>query len=279
MRDLQRKIIAFEKVKPKIDPAYEIRRSINFLKGYLQKTSLHTYVLGISGGQDSTLAGKLTQMAISELRQETNDSHYQFIALRLPYGEQLDNQDAQVALKFINPDKLLNINIKTSVDAITTSLQQDGKIILNDFNRGNVKARVRMMFQYAVAGQCQGLVVGTDHAAENVTGFFTKFGDGGADVMPLFRLDKRQGKQMLIYLNAPQQLYDKVPTADLEDNKPLYPDEKALGISYDMIDDYLEGKTIPAGQAQHLEQLYLRSQHKRQMPMTVFNFEKGDIND
>lgn len=278
MRDLQRKIIAFEKVSPKIDPAYEVKRSVTFLKEYLQNAGLYTYVLGISGGQDSTLAGKLTQMAINELRQSTHDMRYQFIAIRLPYGKQLDDQDAQEALQFIKPDKLLNINIKPSVDALTQTLQQSS-VDLSDFNRGNVKARLRMTVQYAVAGQYQGLVVGTDHAAENVTGFFTKFGDGGADVMPLFRLDKRQGRQMLAYLNAPRHLYEKVPTADLEDNKPLYPDEQALGISYDMIDDYLEGKTIPVDKAQYLENLYLRSQHKRQMLMTIFDLKKDDLND
>ncbi|MBU3851226.1 MAG: NAD(+) synthase, partial [Candidatus Paralactobacillus gallistercoris] len=145
------------------------------------------------------------------------------------------------------------------------------KVILSDFERGNVKARMRMIVQYALAGHYHGLVVGTDHAAENITGFFTKYGDGGADVMPLFRLDKRQGKQLLMYLHAPRRLYEKIPTADLEDDKPAYPDEKALGISYDMIDDYLEGKVIPTKQAQYLENLYLRSQHKRQMPHTVFD--------
>jgi len=75
MRDLQKKIIAYEQVAPKIDAKKEIRRSINFLKEYLLKnTGLKTYVLGISGGQDSTLTGKLAQMAISELRAETGDN-------------------------------------------------------------------------------------------------------------------------------------------------------------------------------------------------------------
>ena len=82
-----------------------------------------------------------------------------------------------------------------------------------------------MISQYAIAGACSGAVIGTDHAAENITGFFTKFGDGGADLLPLFRLNKRQGKQLLMALNAPAALYTKIPTADLEDDKPLVADE------------------------------------------------------
>ncbi len=89
MREKQREIIDALKVKPKIDPEEEVRRSMDFLKAYLKKfTFLKTLVLGISGGQDSTLAGKLSQMAIEELRQETGDASYQFIAVRLPYGIQ-----------------------------------------------------------------------------------------------------------------------------------------------------------------------------------------------
>ena len=85
-----------------------------------------------------------------------------------------------------------------------------------------------MKVQYDLAGVYQGVVLGTDHAAEAVTGFFTKHGDGAADLVPLYRLNKRQGRQILEYLDAPEELYLKVPTADLEDDKPLIPDEVAL---------------------------------------------------
>ena len=105
MRELQAKIIETLKVQPQIDPEKEIRRSIDFLKEYLKKNSfLKTLVLGISGGQDSTLAGKLSQMAITEMREETGDQDYQFIAVRLPYGDQADEQDAMDAIEFMNVD-------------------------------------------------------------------------------------------------------------------------------------------------------------------------------
>ena len=271
MRPLQEQIIKYEHVLPQIDPQKEIRRSVDFLKDYLKEnTFLKSYVLGISGGQDSTLAGKLCQMAISEMRDETGDSSYQFIAVRLPYGIQTDAQDAADAVAFQKPDQDLIVNIKPAVDALVASLNEAGQQI-TDFNKGNIKARERMVVQYAIAGAQNGAVVGTDHAAENFSGFYTKYGDGAADLTPLFRLDKRQGKQMLKLLNCPEHLYQKAPTADLEENKPGLPDETALGVSYKEVDDYLEGRTVSELAAEKIESLWRKSEHKRHLPVTVFD--------
>ena len=112
-----------------------------------------------------------------------------------------------------------------------------------------------MITQYAVAGANSGAVIGTDHAAENITGFFTKFGDGGADVIPLYRLNKRQGKQLLAELGADPAIYEKIPTADLEENRPGIADEVALGVTYNDIDDYLEGKTVSSEAKEKIEKL------------------------
>ncbi|EIQ82466.1 UNVERIFIED_CONTAM: ammonia-dependent NAD(+) synthetase [Streptococcus canis] len=268
---LQEEIIRQLGVKASIDPQEEIRKTIDFLKAYLHKHPfLKTYVLGISGGQDSSLAGKLAQMAIAELRAETGDSAYQFIAVRLPYGVQADEADAQKALAFIAPDQTLTINIKAAVDGQVAALQEAG-IEISDFNKGNIKARQRMISQYAIAGQLAGAVIGTDHAAENITGFFTKFGDGGADILPLFRLNKRQGKALLKVLGADAALYEKVPTADLEDQKPGLADEVALGVTYQEIDDYLEGKAISEESQATIEKWWQKGQHKRHLPITIFD--------
>ncbi|VGU85517.1 ammonia-dependent NAD(+) synthetase [Streptococcus pyogenes] len=268
---LQEEIIRQLGVKASIDPQEEIRKTVDFLKAYLRKHSfLKTYVLGISGGQDSTLAGKLAQMAIAELREETGDQAYQFIAVRLPYGVQADEADAQKALAFIAPDQTLTINIKAAVDGQVAALQEAG-IEISDFNKGNIKARQRMISQYAIAGQMAGAVIGTDHAAENITGFFTKFGDGGADILPLFRLNKRQGKALLKVLGADAALYEKVPTADLEDQKPGLADEVALGVTYQDIDDYLEGKLISKVVQATIEKWWHKGQHKRHLPITIFD--------
>ena len=271
MRPLQKEIIKYEHVLPQIDPQKEIRRSVDFLKDYLKaNTFLKSYVLGISGGQDSTLAGKLCQMAISEMRSETGDNSYQFIAVRLPYGVQADAQDAADAVAFQRPDQDLVVNIKPAVDALVSTLNEAGQEI-TDFNKGNIKARERMVVQYAIAGAHNGAVVGTDHAAENFSGFYTKYGDGAADLTPLFRLDKRQGKQILKFLNCPEHLYHKAPTADLEENKPGLPDEVALGVSYRDVDDYLEGHEVSEEAAEKIESLWRKSEHKRHLPVTVFD--------
>lgn len=269
--NLQKEIIKELGVKPTIDPKAEIRVSIDFLKAYLKKHPfLKTFVLGISGGQDSTLAGRLAQLTMEEMREETKDEDYQFIAVRLPYGEQVDEEDAKAALDFIKPDVSLRVNIKPAVDAEVTVLGEAG-VEISDFNKGNIKARQRMITQYAIAGERTGAVLGTDHAAENITGFFTKFGDGGADILPLFRLNKRQGKQLLKELNAPEKLYTKIPTADLEDGKPLIADEVVLGVTYDEIDDYLEGREIPVDAQEKIEAWWNKTQHKRHLPISVFD--------
>lgn len=268
---LQQHIIRTLGVQPHIDAQAEIALSVALLKNYLQANSgLKTLVLGISGGQDSTLTGKLCQRAINELRTETGDQQYQFIAVRLPYGKQADELDCQQALAFIQPDSLITVNIKPAVLAAEQALCEAG-IMLSDFARGNEKARERMKVQYSIAAMTAGVVVGTDHAAEALTGFYTKYGDGGTDINPLFRLNKRQGKQLLVALNCPQALYNKVPTADLEDDRPALPDEVALGVSYQQIDDYLEGKPLATAECAIIEQLYKKTAHKRHLPVTVFD--------
>ncbi|MCK8625000.1 ammonia-dependent NAD(+) synthetase [Apilactobacillus sp. M161] len=271
MRKLQKEIIETLKVKPEIDAKTEIRNSIDFLKSYLKKNSfLKSLVLGISGGQDSTLVGKLSQMAIQELRDETVDNDYKFIAVRLPYGTQADESDAMDAISFMQADKVLRVDIKPMADAAVKALEVSGENI-SDFNKGNIKARERMIVQYAIAGEEKGAVLGTDHAAEAITGFYTKYGDGAADITPIWRLDKRQGKEMLEVLNAPKHLYQKTPTADLEDDRPALPDEVALGVTYDDIDNYLEGREIANDSAEKIENWYIKTEHKRHLPINIYD--------
>ena len=271
MSNLQKQIIEELHVLPEINVEQEIRKSIDFMKEYAKKYSfLKGFVLGISGGQDSTLTGKLAQMAVDELNEEAGEKKYTFMAVRLPYGVQADEDDCQDALRFIQPDKVFTVNIKEAVEASVRALAEAG-VELSDFAKGNEKARERMKVQFSIAAMNSAVVLGTDHAAEAITGFFTKFGDGGADLMPIFRLNKRQGKQILAHLNCPEHLYLKTPTADLEEERPSLPDETALGVTYEQIDDYLEGKEIPEDARKTLEGHYLRSQHKRHLPITIFD--------
>ncbi|ETT88023.1 ammonia-dependent NAD(+) synthetase [Viridibacillus sp. FSL R5-0477] len=271
MSNLQKQIIEELRVLPIIDVQEEIRRSVDFLKAYALKHSfVKGFVLGISGGQDSTLSGKLAQMAVDELNAQVGKDQYSFWAVRLPYGVQSDEQDCQDAIDFIQPTKVYTVNIKAAVDAGVQALADAG-VVLSDFVKGNEKARERMKVHFAIAATNAGIVIGTDHAAEAITGFYTKFGDGGADVVPIFRLNKRQGRALLEELGCPKHLYEKTPTADLEEERPSLPDEVALGVTYDQIDDYLEGKEIPDEARKVLEGHYLRSQHKRHLPITVYD--------
>lgn len=252
-------------VRPTIDPATEVARRVEFLVDYVLTTGVRGLVLGISGGQDSTLAGRLCQLAVETLRDRGATA--EFWAVRLPHHVQTDESDAQDALSFIGADHEIVINIGAATDAAADEYEKATGDALTDFGKGNVKARMRMIAQFEVAGEKRLLVVGTDHAAEAVTGFFTKFGDGAADVVPLAGLNKRQGRQLLGHLGAPEHLIDKAPTADLLDDEPGQTDESSLGLSYDQIDDFLEGREIEAAAASALIEKYRRSEHKRRTPV------------
>lgn len=265
----QQDIIAALGVAPKFDARQETKRRVDFLKGYLSSSGMTTYVLGISGGIDSTTAAMLAQQAVRELREEGRDT--QFVAVRLPYGVQADEHDAQAALTAIGPDRVFTVDIKPAADAMWQQIKAAGFVPTDtaqeDFLLGNVKARQRMIAQFALAGGLKGLVIGTDHAAEAVMGFFTKFGDGAADILPLAGLNKRRVRAIANHLGVPGALVSKVPTADLEDNAPLRPDEDAYGVTYDEIDDFLEGKQVSAVGRDRIMQAYGKSAHKRELPV------------
>ncbi|WP_415882678.1 ammonia-dependent NAD(+) synthetase [Neptuniibacter sp. QD34_54] len=272
-------IIKEMQVLPEIDPAKEIARRVSFIKNTLKASGLKSLVLGISGGVDSSTCGRLAQLAVNELNQESGDNSYQFIAMRLPYGVQKDEGDAQLALQFIQPSQSIAVNVKPGVEGIHTEVTASlAEAKLNqasegavDFAKGNVKARARMIAQYEVAGIVGGLVIGTDHSAENITGFYTKWGDGACDLAPLFGLSKRQVRQLAQALGAPTLLVDKTPTADLECLEPQKADEQALGLSYDQIDDFLEGKSVEVEVEQRIIEIYNRTQHKRQPIPTIYD--------
>ncbi|GAA06421.1 ammonia-dependent NAD(+) synthetase [Photobacterium leiognathi] len=269
------------RVLPEIDVDFEIQRRVAFIQKKLKQSGCKSLVLGISGGVDSTTCGRLAQLAIDGLNTETNTNDYQFIAVRLPYGEQQDEDEAQLALRFIKPSHSVSVNIKDGVDGTHAStlfaLEGTGLIPADeakvDFVKGNVKARTRMIAQYEIAGLVGGLVLGTDHSAENITGFYTKFGDGACDLAPLFGLNKRQVRKVAAKLGAPEQLVFKVPTADLEELAPQKADEDALQVSYDQIDDFLEGKPVDDFVRDRLVSIYKVTQHKRQPIPTIYDEE------
>ncbi len=270
MTSTQQQIISELGVRAEFDAAQETERRIAFLADYLRATGTKGYVLGISGGVDSTVCGRLAQLACERVR--ASGGQARFLAMRLPYGQQADEADAATAVDFVAADETVTVNIKESTDAMFAEVDGAGidftSIEQADFVKGNVKARQRMVAQYLAAGARGMLVLGTDHAAEAVVGFYTKFGDGACDLTPLAGLNKRRVRAVGAQLGAPEHLLSKVPTADLEEGRPLNPDEQALGVSYDAIDDYLEGKAVSATDRETIESWHARTAHKRTMPIT-----------
>ncbi len=273
----KKSIISEMRVQTTIDVSLELEKRIEFIKRLLTQSNMKTLVLGISGGIDSTTLGKMAQLAVDQLNQKSMG--YRFVAIRLPYGEQTDEADAQSALDFIKPTESLTINVKRSVDkaheSVISSLINQNLLSQKqpniDFVMGNVKARHRMVAQYEVAGLLNGLVLGTDHSAENITGFYTKWGDGACDLAPLFGLSKRQVKQLGRFLGVPDRLVSKSPTADLETLNPGKTDEEALGITYTQIDDFLEGLSNDEETDNIIIELFKRTQHKRKPIPTLFD--------
>lgn len=276
---MKAQILREMKVLTAIEPEFEVQRRVAFIKTKLKEARSKTLVLGISGGVDSSTAGRLCQLAIDSLNTEQGAEHYQFLAVRLPYHIQQDEDEAQLACQFIQPTKVVTINVQQGVDGIHNAtlagftaagltLPEAAKV---DFVKGNVKARMRMVAQYELAGLMGGLVVGTDHSAENITGFYTKWGDGACDLAPLFGLNKRQVRQLAAFLGAPDNLVHKAPTADLEDNQPQLEDEVALGLTYAQIDDFLEGKPVDTNVEEKLVRIYKATQHKRQPIPTLYD--------
>lgn len=247
-------------VASEFDVAPETERRIQFLADYVRESGASGYVLGISGGLDSTVSGRLASLAC----QRTGTT---FTAMRLPYGQQADEDDAAAAIAFIEPSATFTVDIKPAVDALheaTTVEELDPGH--SDFVKGNIKARQRMVAQYAVAGRVDSLVLGTDHAAEAVMGFFTKYGDGAFDVTPLAGLTKGRVREIGRELGAPSHLVEKVPTADLEELRPALPDEEAYGVTYDEIDAYLVGDQVSDQAREVIETAYRVTAHKRQLP-------------
>jgi len=270
-RAWQKQIIAELGVPEKFDVDAERERRIGFLCEYLVSQGLRTLVLGISGGVDSSAAGRLAQLSVERLRARRYEAH--FVAVRLPYGMQRDEDDARLALEFVAPDETFEVNVKGPSDEMLAALERAGAQYTSDFQKdfvlGNIKARERMIAQYATAGARVGVVIGTDHAAESLMGFFTKYGDGGADVLPLSGLTKRRVRALARSMGAPERLVMKVPTADLESLTPERPDEDSYGINYENIDDFLEGKDVSDEISTTIHRFYTSTRHKRSLPVEV----------
>ncbi|TVY03236.1 ammonia-dependent NAD(+) synthetase [Cohnella terricola] len=264
MTTFQQEIIAKLGVKPTIDVDAEIERRVQFLKDYVKQANATGLLIAISGGIDSAVAAGLCKRATDELSLESG-KEYITLGVFQPYGEQEDIQHSYEVAEAFQLTHKVETNIQEAVDEIAIETEYAFKALsihrhISRGGKGNVKARTRMVVQYALAFDLNLLVVGTDHASEALTGFFTKWGDGAVDITPLSTLNKRQIREMARRLGVPSSVIDKPPTAGLWDGQT---DEKELGVSYEDNSDYLEGKVIDPQAAEILEKHYRRTQHKR----------------
>ena len=266
--DVQRRIAQELGVRDEFDAAQEADRRSQFLAELLAATGLRTLVLGISGGVDSATVGMLCRRAV----RHRPPGSAAVAAVRLPYGQQRDEADARLVLDARKPDHVFTVDIQPASDAALVCLSAAGlrfpSAESEDHALGNIKARQRMVAQYAIAAALDGLVIGTDHAAEAVTGFFTKFGDGGVDTHPLTGLTKRRVRALADHLGVPARVITKTPTADLESLRPQLADEEVLGLSYDEIDDFLEGRSVRPETRAEIIRRYAATAHKRTGPIT-----------
>lgn len=258
----------------KFDVKTAVRKRIDYLKSFLRTSERKAFILGISGGVDSTTTGRLCQVAVEELRSEGYEA--KFVAMRLPSGIQLDEADAQEAIRFINADKTVTVNIgeaatNLSIQGANEFKKENDNVSesLLDFAKGNIKARLRMTAQYQQAFLYEGVVIGTDHASEFCMAFFTRWGDQSCDLTVLNGLNKRQVRLVAKELGAPEKLWNKVATADLEEMKPQKSDSEGFGFEYDYLDDYLEGKDIPEEVEIKLVNHYNKTRFKRE-PIVEF---------
>ena len=234
---------------------------IEWLKRQLKTTGMDGFVLGLSGGIDSSVAAALIMKACPD----------HSLGVIMPAGNrEKDRQDAiLVADTFSLPyiEVPLGEHRETLFHDVKAALDRSGRGIRDErMTKGNIGARLRMTTLYAVGNSLNYLVVGTDNAAETYTGYFTKYGDGGVDILPLSHLNKGEVYQLGAYLGVPEVIRKRPPTAGFFAEQT---DEGEMGVSYDTIDAFLRGEDIPEKDREILEHLHRISEHKRHLPPTV----------
>ena len=226
-----------------------------FLKNYLESNDMNTYVLGVSGGVDSSLCAALARNAVGK-----DKLHCLIIPID---SAKEDIEDALTLVKDLD----LKYDIIDASETFHTYLKDFEKCGMS-FDRstlGNLKARMRMSILYAVAQNERGLVIGTDNADERCVGYFTKYGDGACDILPIAHLVKAEVVEASKILGIRTSLAERVPTAGLYEGQT---DEKEMGVSYKDLDAYVLGKEVNETAKNRIQYLEKISEHKRKpIPM------------
>lgn len=219
-----------------------------FLKEYLESNKMDSYVLGLSGGVDSSLVAAIARKAVGK------DRLYCY-AIDIESNPK-DVEDAKKVAKELDLN-LEVINLSDTYHSYLKSLSGEDFIRLT---KSNLKVRMRMVALFAYAQEKKGLVLGTDNADERYVGYFTKYGDGAADVLPIVHLTKQEVRDAAKFYGVSEILANRVPTAGLFEGQT---DEKEMGLTYKDLDDFLLGKEIDPKAKERIEYLHKISEHKR----------------
>lgn len=222
------------------------------------------FVVGLSGGIDSAVVARLCQMAV----------HNHVLGVLLPcYSQPQDEEDAKLVAKTFGLPSV-RVDLDETFDALMASVQGAIKGLPHEVHvldikqqlpEANIKPRLRMSTLYYIANSLNYLVAGTGNRSELTLGYFTKYGDGGVDVLPIGGLLKSDVRALARDIGVPQPIIDKPPTAGLWIGQT---DEAEMGFTYEMLEHYLnQGRAaVPSAVADRIEQLKKNSEHKRAMP-------------
>lgn len=230
------------------------QKLVSWIREKVKESGCRGVVFGLSGGLDSATVGALCRRALPE----------GCLGLILPcYSHPRDEEDARrVAEVFGIPYKVIVLDrvYDALVEALTGCASGAGE---RSLALANLKPRLRMAALYYWANELNYLVVGTGNRSELAVGYFTKYGDGGVDILPLGNLVKTQVRELARYLGVPQDIIDKPPSAGLWEGQT---DEEEMGLKYAELDRYLLTGEAPPEVAQKIEALAARSEHKRRLP-------------
>lgn len=236
-----------------------IDRIVKWLQEMVQKSNSKGLLVGVSGGIDSAVVANLIKLAFP------NNS----LGVILPiHSSKSSLEDAKL---LIEQCKIANVTIdlseehKSMIEKSMDSIKSIGiyKEQYLQISDANLRARLRMSTLYAIANNLGYMVVGTDNADETYTGYFTKYGDGGVDIMPLKEIFKKDVYEMGKILGVPQSIINKAPSADLWENQT---DESEMGVSYDSIEKFMKGEKVSKEEEQIITALHQKSEHKRNIP-------------
>lgn len=209
----------------------KIQEITQWIKETVARTGFENVIVAVSGGIDSALS---LAMCVNALGRE------HVYAVRLPYGK-MSNQateDAKLVTSHLGlfKDHILQKDIYKVVNKIIKQIEDDTDGDISELRKGNIMARVRMVFLYDLAKEKNALVVGTENKSEYYLGYFTRFGDEASDIEPIRSLYKTQVRDMAKVLGLPEQIITKPPTAGLWEGQT---DEKEFGFTYNDADQVL----------------------------------------